>query len=107
MRLASETFMPSPGTIKTFHSPGGPGIRVETHIYNGYTVPPYYDSMIGKLIAHGETRDSALARLRTALNEMVIAGIKTNIAMHKEILNDGAFIAGGQNIHYLEKKLGL
>ena len=103
----AETFMPSPGVIEQFHMPGGPGIRVETHIYNGYTVPPYYDSMIGKLIAHGETRDSALARLRTALNEMVIAGIKTNIAMHKEILNDGAFIAGGQNIHYLEKKLGL
>ncbi len=103
----AETFMPSPGVIEQFHMPGGPGIRVETHIYNGYTVPPYYDSMIGKLIAHGETRDSALARLRTALNEMVIAGIKTNIPLHKEILNDGAFIAGGQNIHYLEKKLGL
>jgi len=103
----AETFMPSPGVIEQFHMPGGPGIRVETHIYNGYTVPPYYDSMIGKLIAHGETRDSALARLRTALNELVIAGIKTNISLHKEILNDGAFIAGGQNIHYLEKKLGL
>ncbi len=102
-----ESFMPSPGVIEQFHMPGGPGIRVETHIYNGYTVPPYYDSMIGKLIAHGDTRDSALARLRTALNEMVIAGIKTNIPLHKDILNDGAFVAGGQNIHYLEKKLGI
>jgi len=102
-----DNFMPSPGVIEQFHMPGGPGIRVETHVYNGYTVPPYYDSMIGKLIAHGDTRDSALARLRTALNEMVIAGIKTNIPLHKDILNDGAFISGGQNIHYLEKKLGI
>ncbi len=102
-----ETFMPSPGVIEQFHMPGGPGIRVETHIYNGYSVPPYYDSMIGKLIAHGESRESALARLRTALNEMVIAGIKTNILLHRDIVNDGAFISGSQNIHYLEKKLGL
>ena len=100
-----ETFMPSPGLIEQFHMPGGPGIRVETHIYNGYTVPPYYDSMIGKLIAHGDDRDSALARMRTALNEMVIDGIKNNIPLHKVILNDAAFITGSQNIHYLEKKL--
>ena len=100
-----ETFMPSPGMIEQFHMPGGPGIRVETHIYNGYTVPPYYDSMIGKLIAHGDDRDSALARMRTALNEMVIGGIKTNLSLHKVILNDAAFINGSQNIHYLEKKL--
>jgi acetyl-CoA carboxylase biotin carboxylase subunit len=101
------TFMPSPGTITQFHTPGGPGIRVESHIYNGYTVPPYYDSMIGKLIAHGESRASALARMRTALNEAVIDGIKTNIELHQEILSDAAFQAGGCNIHFLEKKLGL
>ena len=102
-----KTFMPSPGMIERFHMPGGPGIRIETHIYSGYTVPPYYDSMIGKLIAHGENRDSALARMRTALNETVIDGIKTNIPLHREILSDSAFISGAQNIHYLEKKLGL
>ncbi len=101
------TFMPSPGLIEQFHMPGGPGIRVETHIYNGYKVPPYYDSMIGKLIAHGDTRDSAIARMRTALNEMVIGGIKCNIPLLLDIINDKAFQEGGQNIHYLEKKLGL
>ena len=100
-------FMPSPGLIEQFHMPGGPGIRVETHIYNGYRVPPYYDSMIGKLIAYGETRESAIARMRTALNEMVIAGIKCNIPLCLDIINDAAFEAGGQNIHYLEQKLGL
>ena len=100
-------FMPSPGLIEQFHMPGGPGIRVETHIYNGYRVPPYYDSMIGKLIAYGETRESAIARMRTALNEMVIAGIKCNIPLCLDIINDAAFAAGGQNIHYLEQKLGL
>ena len=86
--------------------PGGPGIRVETHIYNGYRVPPYYDSMIGKLIAHGDTRDSAIARMRTALNEMVIGGIKCNIPLLLDIINDKAFQEGSQNIHFLEKKLG-
>ncbi|MEO5702452.1 MAG: acetyl-CoA carboxylase biotin carboxylase subunit, partial [Gammaproteobacteria bacterium] len=101
------TFTPSPGIITQFHAPGGPGIRVESHIYNGYVVPPYYDSMIGKLIAHGESRNSALARMRTALNEVVIDGIKTNIELHQDILNDAAFQAGGCNIHFLEKKLGL
>ncbi|MDD5036123.1 MAG: acetyl-CoA carboxylase biotin carboxylase subunit [Methylococcaceae bacterium] len=100
-------FMPSPGLIEQFHMPGGPGIRVETHIYNGYRVPPYYDSMIGKLIAHGDTRDSAIARMRTALNEMFIGGIKCNIPLLLNIINDKAFQEGGQNIHYLEKKLGL
>ncbi|MEI7867542.1 MAG: acetyl-CoA carboxylase biotin carboxylase subunit [Candidatus Methylumidiphilus sp.] len=99
-------FMPSPGLIEQFHMPGGPGIRVETHIYNGYRVPPYYDSMIGKLIAHGDTRDSAIARMRTALNEMVIGGIKCNIPLLLDIINDKAFQEGSQNIHYLEKKLG-
>ncbi len=101
-----KTFMPSPGTITQYHAPGGPGIRVDSHIYNGYRVPPYYDSMIGKLIAHGETRESALARMRTALNEIVIEGIKCNIPLHQEILKDAAFQAGGTDIHYLEKKLG-
>jgi len=100
-------FMPSPGLIEQFHMPGGPGIRVETHIYNGYRVPPYYDSMIGKLIAHGETRESAIARMRTALNEMVIGGIKCNIPLLLDIINDKGFQQGSQNIHYLEQKLGL
>jgi acetyl-CoA carboxylase biotin carboxylase subunit len=102
-----KTFMPSPGDITHLHMAGGPGIRVDTHIYEGYRVPPYYDSMIGKLIAHGETRESAIARMRTALSEMIIGGIKTNIPLHEEIMRDGAFNAGGANIHYLEKKLGL
>ena len=102
-----ENFMPCPGTIDKVHAAGGPGIRFDSHIYNGYIVPPYYDSMIGKLIAHGETRDSAMARMRTALSEMVIEGIKTNIPLQAEIMRDAAFAAGGVNIHYLEKKLGL
>ena len=102
-----ENFMPCPGKIDQFHMPGGPGIRCETHIYNGYVVPPYYDSMIGKLIAHGDNRDSAIARMRTALQEMVIDGIKTNIPLQREILADSAFVTGEQNIHYLEKKLGI
>jgi len=102
-----EKFLPSPGTITQLHVPGGPGIRFDSHLYNGYTVPPYYDSMIGKLIAHGETRESAIARIRTALSEMVIDGIKTNIPLHNIIMRDAAFAAGGVNIHYLEKKLGL
>ncbi len=101
----AQTFMPSPGQITRYHAPGGPGIRVDSHIYSGYAVPPYYDSMIGKLIAHGETRESALARMRTALSEVIIEGIKTNISLHQELLNDAAFQAGGTNIHYLEKKL--
>ena len=109
-RLNAEdpvTFMPSPGKITQFHMPGGPGIRVETHIYNNYTVPPYYDSMIGKLIAHADNRQSALARIRNALDELVIEGIKTNIPLQREIVNDAAFKDTAQNIHYLEKKLGL
>ncbi|VAX06130.1 Biotin carboxylase of acetyl-CoA carboxylase [hydrothermal vent metagenome] len=102
-----NTFMPSPGTITQFHPAGGPGIRLDTHIYNGYRVPPYYDSMIGKLIAYGSDRNAALARMRTALSEMVIDGIKTNIPLQQEIMQDAGFKAGGVNIHYLEKKLGL
>ncbi len=100
-----ENFMPSPGTISAYHAPGGPGVRVDSHIYNGYKVPPYYDSMIGKLICHGENRDVAIARMRGALSEVVIEGIKTNIPLHAELIRDAAFQAGGTNIHYLEKKL--
>ncbi|MEN7342214.1 MAG: acetyl-CoA carboxylase biotin carboxylase subunit [Pseudomonadota bacterium] len=102
-----KTFMPSPGTIELWHPPGGPGIRVESHIYNGYRVPPNYDSMIGKLIAHADTREAAVARVRGALGEMVIEGIKTNIALHLEILQHAAVLQGGTDIHYLEKRLGL
>ena len=102
-----RTFRPSPGTITMFHPPGGPGIRLDSHIYAGYEVPPYYDSMIGKLIAHGETRDFAVARLCTALDEIVVDGIETNIALHLELCRDDAFIAGGTSIGYLEKKLGI
>jgi acetyl-CoA carboxylase biotin carboxylase subunit len=102
-----ENFLPSPGTINQLHTPGGPGVRVDTHIYNGYRVPPYYDSMIGKLVTHGEDRESAIARMRIALQEMVITGIKTNIPLHQDIMRDTAFMEGGANIHYLEKKLGL
>ncbi|HYN78058.1 MAG TPA: acetyl-CoA carboxylase biotin carboxylase subunit, partial [Lamprocystis sp. (in: g-proteobacteria)] len=103
----SETFRPSPGKITEFHPPGGPGVRIDTHIYTGYTVPPYYDSMIGKLITHGEDRQAAIARMCNALRETVIEGIDTNIKLQRTILRDAAFEAGGANIHYLEKKLGL
>jgi acetyl-CoA carboxylase biotin carboxylase subunit len=101
------SFMPSPGTIEHYHPPGGFGIRVDTHVYQGYKVPPHYDSMIGKLIAHAETRELALARLSMALSEIVIDGIKTNIPLHQELVQDTAFIAGGTDIHYLESKLGI
>ncbi len=102
-----ETFLPSPGTITRYHAAGGPGIRVDSHIYTGYTVPPYYDSMIGKLVSYSDTRHSAIARMRCALDEIVIDGIKTNIALHRRILDDRAFQEGGTNIHHLEKKLSL
>ncbi|MWN89344.1 acetyl-CoA carboxylase biotin carboxylase subunit [Gilliamella sp. Pra-s65] len=102
-----KNFMPSPGKIMRFHAPGGLGIRWESHIYAGYTVPPYYDSMIGKLISYGETRKVAIARMKNALAELVIDGIKTNIDLHIEIMNDEGFQKGGTNIHYLEKKLGI
>ncbi|MGF1546376.1 MAG: acetyl-CoA carboxylase biotin carboxylase subunit [Thiotrichales bacterium] len=101
-----QTFMPSPGTIVQYHCPGGPGVRVDTHIYNGYKIPPYYDSMIGKLIIHGEDREAALARMCGALQEIVIEGIKTNITLQQNIIRDEAFRRGGTDIHYLEKKLG-
>ncbi|HRD49879.1 MAG: acetyl-CoA carboxylase biotin carboxylase subunit [Candidatus Competibacter sp.] len=100
-----DRFTPSPGTISQYHAPGGPGIRVDSHIYNGYRVPPNYDSMIGKLIAHGETREVAIARMRGALAELVIEGIKTNAPLHRRILGDARFIGGGTDIHYLEKQL--
>ncbi|MEL7311992.1 MAG: acetyl-CoA carboxylase biotin carboxylase subunit [Pseudomonadota bacterium] len=102
-----KTFMPSPGTVTTWHPPGGPGVRVDSHVYNGYRVPPNYDSMIGKLIVHAHNRDVAIARMRGALDEFVIEGIKTNIALHQEILQHGAVQSGGTDIHYLEKRLGL
>ena len=100
-----KSFIPSPGKITQFHQPGGPGVRVDTHLYNGYTVPPYYDSMIGKLITHGNSRTSAINRMRTALGELVIEGIKTNTQLHRDIMNDTHFQNGSTNIHYLEKKL--
>jgi acetyl-CoA carboxylase biotin carboxylase subunit len=102
-----KTFMPSPGLVQLWHAPGGPGIRVDSHLYSGYKVPPYYDSMIGKIIAHGSDRTIAIARMKNALAEVVIEGIKTNIPLHQEILQHAAFQAGGTDIHYLEKRLGL
>lgn len=102
-----KNFMPSPGTVTRYHAPGGPGVRVDTHLYNGYKIPPYYDSMVGKLITYGSDRDAAIARMVNALDEIVIEGIKTNIPLHRDLLRDSAFKAGGSNIHYLEKKLGL
>lgn len=101
----SENFMPSPGTIDLFHAPGGPGIRLDSHIYSGYNVPPYYDSLIGKLIAHGDTRATAIRRMRNALDEVFITGIKTNIPLHQNIFRDAAFVAGMLDIHHLERKL--
>jgi len=104
----AKTFMPSPGQITRYHPPGGPGIRMDSHIYSGYSVPPYYDSLIGKLISYGENRDVAFARMRNALDEIVIDGIKTNIALHRDkIFKDKHFAEGGVDIHYLEKMLGL
>ena len=100
-----ESFIPSPGLIQHFHAPGGPGVRVDTHIYEGYRVPPNYDSMVGKLIVHGPDRETAIARMRVALSEMVVDGIKTNIPLQQRIMRDKGFQAGGQNIHYLEKRL--
>ncbi len=102
-----KTFMPSPGRISLVHMPGGPGIRVDSHIYTGYRVPPFYDSMIGKLIAHGHSRAAAIGRMRNALTEIVIEGIRTNVPLHQEIFQHAAFQTGGTDIHYLEKRLGL
>ena len=97
--------MPSPGRITSWHAPGGPGIRVDSHAYHNYFVPPYYDSLIGKVIAYGDTREQAIARMRVALSEMVVEGIKTNIPLHQELMMDASFIKGGSSIHYLEEKL--
>ncbi len=100
-------FIPSPGTINRFHMPGGPGVRIDTHAYGGYVVPPHYDSMIGKLITYGATREQAIARMRIALSEMYVEGIKTNIPLHADLMADAAFHLGGTSIHYLEQKLGI
>ena len=98
-------FTPSPGRVTAWHMPGGPGVRVDSHVYNNYFVPPYYDSMIGKIIVYGDTREQAIARMRTALDETVVEGIHSNIPLHRELMVDAKFVAGGTNIHYLEKWL--
>ncbi|BBL26046.1 MULTISPECIES: acetyl-CoA carboxylase biotin carboxylase subunit [Comamonas] len=98
-------FMPSPGRVTMWHMPGGPGVRVDSHVYNNYFVPPNYDSMIGKLIVYGDTREQALARMRTALSEVVVEGIKTNVPLHQDLMVDAKFMEGGTNIHYLEQWL--
>jgi acetyl-CoA carboxylase biotin carboxylase subunit len=98
-------FTPSPGKITSYHPPGGPGIRVDSHVYQGYTVPPNYDSMVGKVIAYGASREQAMSRMRIALSEMVVEGIQTNIPLHRELLNDTGFMRGAVSIHYLEQKL--
>ncbi|HEU5176926.1 MAG TPA: acetyl-CoA carboxylase biotin carboxylase subunit [Burkholderiales bacterium] len=98
-------FTPSPGKITSYHPPGGPGIRVDSHVYQGYTVPPNYDSMVGKVIAYGASREQAMARMRIALSEMVVEGIQTNIPLHRDLMNDTNFMRGGVSIHYLEQKL--
>ena len=100
-----KTFLPCPGKIEWFHAPGGPGIRIDSHIYSSYKVPPNYDSLIAKLIAHGNTRDEAIARMNNALNEIVIDGIQTNIPLHQDLIKDCHFQEGGTNIHYLEEKM--
>ena len=99
------TFVPSPGRITQYHQPGGPGIRYDSHVYNNYFVPPHYDSLIGKLIAYGDTREQAIARMRIALSEMVVEGIQTNITLHQELMNDANFVRGGVSIHYLEERM--
>ena len=102
-----KTFMPCPGKVTTFHAPGGLGVRVDSHLYSGYTVPPHYDSMVAKIITYGETRDIALQRMRNALDELVVDGIRTNAPLQAELVRDAGFAKGGVNIHYLEKKLGM
>jgi acetyl-CoA carboxylase biotin carboxylase subunit len=102
-----HTFVPSPGRITLYHAPGGPGVRVDSHVFQNYYVPPHYDSMIGKLITYGATREQAIARMRIALSEMIVEGIKTNIPLHQELLVDQVVLEGGFSIHYLENKLGL
>ena len=99
------TFVPSPGRVTNWHTPGGPGVRIDSHVFNGYFVPPHYDSMIAKVITYGDTREQAVARMNIALSEMVVEGIKTNIPLHRELMVDSRFMAGGTSIHYLENKL--
>jgi acetyl-CoA carboxylase biotin carboxylase subunit len=100
-----NNFFPSPGRVNHFHAPGGPGIRIDSHLYDGYTVPPFYDSLIAKLISYGESREVALARMRGALDELIVEGIRTNTNLHRELVRDGSFAAGGVSIHYLESLL--
>ena len=102
-----RNFLPCPGQVTHYHAPGGKGVRVDSHLYSGYRVPPYYDSMVGKVITHGRSREIALNRMDNALIEIVVEGIKTNIPLHVDLINDPAFREGGQSIHYLEKKLDL
>ena len=102
-----DNFMPSPGKVKLFHAPGGNGVRVDSHLYSGYSVPPHYDSLIGKIITWGADRDEAMARMRNALDEIIIDGIKSNVPLHKDLLNDPGFRKGGVNIHHLEEMLGI
>ena len=97
-----QTFLPSPGTIKRFHAPGGIGVRVDSHIYDGYTVPPFYDSLIAKVITHGHDRETAMKRMQRALDELIIEGIRTNTALHRTLVRDSSFLSGGVSIHYLE-----
>jgi acetyl-CoA carboxylase biotin carboxylase subunit len=99
------TFLPSPGKVKLFHAPGGPGVRVDSHLYSGYTVPPFYDSLVAKLISHASTREQALVRMQIALDELLIDGIRSNIPLHRDLVRDREFQKGGVNIHYLESKL--
>ena len=100
-----KTFLPSPGQVSHFHAPGGIGVRVDSHLYGGYTVPPYYDSLIAKIISYGEDRDIALRRMRQALDELVVEGIRTNADLHRDLVRDSEFRKGGVNIHYLENRL--
>ena len=102
----SSNFLPCPGVVDVFHAPGGMGVRLDSHLYNGYKVPPYYDSLIAKLITYGDSREVAIARMKNALLEMVVDGIKTTAPLHQDLMEDEAFVQGGQTIHYLEKKLG-
>ena len=100
-----KTFLPCPGKVTTFHAPGGLGVRVDSHLYDGYTVPPYYDSLVAKIICYGDDRPQALARMRQALDELVVEGIRTNTPLHRDLVRDTAFMKGGVSIHYLEKRL--
>ena len=100
-----ESFLPSPGLVELYHAPGGLGVRVDSHLYSGYRVPPYYDSLVAKLITFGDNREEALTRMENALDELLVDGIKTNIPLHRELVRDREFQTGGVNIHYLEKKL--